>query len=428
MRILLIGSGGREHAIAWKLRQSSRLTQLFIAPGNAGTAQCGTNVALDSGDHTAVARFCESEHIDMVIVGPEVPLVGGLCDSLAKRRPVLSLPNGAKLPALKLVGPGAAGAQLEGSKAFSKALMAEFGIPTAAYEAFTNDAHGAKAFLRKLTPPYVLKADGLAAGKGVVIAATLAEADAELDEMFGGKFGAASATVVIEEFLDGPEFSVFVVTDGTDYQLLPVARDYKRVGEGNTGPNTGGMGAISPVPYVDKYMMAKVRERIIEPTLHGLRERSIPYTGIIFLGLISVEEEPYVIEYNCRLGDPETEVVLPRMKSDLVDLFDSLFDGTLSQHEVQVDSRAAATVVMASGGYPEAYEKGKVIAGLGAHGESLCFLAGVQEEDGQLVTDGGRVLAMTSYGMTGVEAAEESRRALGGMEFEGGFYRRDIGS
>ncbi len=416
MRILLIGSGGREHAIAWKLRQSSRLSELFIAPGNAGTSQCGTNVSLDSSDHAAVARFCESEHIDMVVVGPEVPLVEGLCDSLS-----------AKLPSLKLVGPGAAGAQLEGSKAFSKALMAEFGIPTAAYEAFTNDPGAAKQFLRKLKPPYVLKADGLAAGKGVVITATLAEADAELDEMFGGKFGASSATVVIEEFLDGREFSVFVITDGTDYQLLPVARDYKRVGEGDTGPNTGGMGAISPVDYVDKYMMEKVRERIIEPTLHGLRERKIPYTGIIFLGLISVENEPFVIEYNCRLGDPETEVVLPRMRGDLIDLFDSLFDGTLSQNEIQVDSRAAATVVMASGGYPGEYQKGQVISGLGEHGDSLCFLAGVKEEAGQLVTDGGRVLAMTSYGLTGAEAAEESRRALAAISFENGFYRMDIG-
>ncbi len=416
MRILLIGSGGREHALAWKLTQSPRLAQLFVAPGNAGTATCGTNVALDVSDHAAVARFCESETVDMVVVGPEVPLVEGLCDSLS-----------AKLPQLKLVGPGAAGAQLEGSKAFSKALMAEFDIPTATYEAFTNDPAGARQFLRKLKPPYVLKADGLAAGKGVVIAATLAEADAELDEMFGGKFGEASATVVIEEFLDGPEFSVFVVTDGTDYQLLPVARDYKRVGEGDTGPNTGGMGAISPVPFVDKFMMAKVRERVIEPTLHGLRERGIPYVGIIFLGLISVDEEPYVIEYNCRLGDPETEVVLPRMRSDLIELFDSLFDGTLPQNEVRVDSRAAATVVMASGGYPGEYAKGEVISGLGDHGESLCFYAGIAERDGKLVTDGGRVLAMTSYGLTGAEAAEQSRRALAGVRFEGGFFRKDIG-
>jgi len=417
MRILLIGSGGREHAIAWKLRQSPLLNELFIAPGNAGTAEVGTNITLDASDHDAVGSFCESEKIDMVVIGPEVPLVAGLCDHLS-----------AKLPSLKLVGPGAAGAQLEGSKAFSKEFMAEFDIPTAAYQTFTaNDVEAAKAFLRKLEPPYVLKADGLAAGKGVVIPQTLAEADNELDEMLGGKFGEASAKVVIEEFLTGPEFSVFVLTNGDDYQLLPVARDYKRVGEGDTGPNTGGMGAVSPVPFADKYMMAKVRERIVEPTLDGLKSRGIPYTGIIFIGLINVEGEPYVIEYNCRLGDPETEVIMPRITSDLVQLFESLFDGTLADNEISVDSRAAATVVMASGGYPGSYEKGKVINGLDEVANSIPFLAGVAEKDGELVTNGGRVLMLTSYGLTYMEAAEMSRRAAAKVTFEGGFFRKDIG-
>ncbi len=417
MRILLIGSGGREHAIAWKLKQSPLLTELYIAPGNAGTAQVGTNVEVDVAKHEEVASFCESEKIDMVIVGPEIPLVAGLCDHLS-----------AKLPSIKLVGPGAAGAQLEGSKAFSKAFMAEFGIPTAAYQTFTSESiEAAKEFLRKLEPPYVLKADGLAAGKGVVIPHTLAEAEKELDEMLSGKFGEASAKVVIEEFLTGPEFSVFVLTNGEDYQLLPVARDYKRVGEGDTGPNTGGMGAVSPVPFADKYMMAKVRERIVEPTLNGLRTRGIPYTGIIFLGLINVDEEPYVIEYNCRLGDPETEVIMPRITSDLVHLFNSMFDGTLSQNQLSVDSRAAATVVMASGGYPSKYEKGKVISGLDEVKDSIPFLAGVAEQNGSLVTNGGRVLMLTSYGLTYMEAAEMSKRSATKVNFEGGFFRKDIG-
>ena len=426
MRILLIGSGGREHALAWKLAQSPRLTQLFIAPGNPGTAAHGINVQFDTSDHGAVAGFCESSRIDMVVVGPEVPLVAGLADSLA-----------AKLPALRVVGPGAAGAQLEGSKAWSKALMTEFGIPTAAYRSFSvSETAGtsqqqavaeAKAFLSTLRPPYVLKADGLAAGKGVVIASTLAEAEAEVADMLSGKFGEASATVVIEEFLEGPEFSVFVVTDGTDYQLLPVARDYKRAGEGDTGPNTGGMGAVSPVDYVDKQLMAQVRERIVEPTLAGLRARGIAYRGIIFLGLIKVGDEPYVIEYNCRLGDPETQAVLPRLTSDLVALFDGLFDGTLAEHELHIDSRAAATVVLASGGYPGAYESGRAVAGLDAQRDNLVFLAGVAQRDGQLLTNGGRVLAVTSYGLTTAEAAEQCRRALADIHFEGSFYRRDVG-
>ena len=417
MRILLIGSGGREHAIAWKLAQSPRLAQLFIAPGNAGTAEEGTNVVLDVSDHAAVTGFCESEKIDMVIVGPEIPLVAGLVDSLS-----------AKLPSIMCVGPGAAGAQLEGSKAFSKAFMAEYNIPTAAYRKFTsNTVDEAKAYLQTLAPPYVLKADGLAAGKGVVIPQTLDDAERELEEMLGGKFGAAGSTVVIEEFLSGPEFSVFVLTDGTDYQLFPVARDYKRVGEGDTGPNTGGMGAISPVPFVDKHLMTKVRERIITPTLDGLQMRGIPYVGVIFLGLINVEGDPYVIEYNCRFGDPETEAIMPRITTDLVDHFASLFDGTLAQREIGVDSRASSTLVLASGGYPGPYQKGKPIEGLDQVTDSIPFLAGVRAEGDQLVTNGGRVLMLTSYGLSGAEAAETSRRSAQHVQFDGGFYRKDIG-
>jgi len=418
MRILLIGSGGREHAIAWKLSRSPRLTKLFCAPGNAGTAQVAENVPdLDSSNHDDVASFCEREEIAMLVVGPEIPLVAGLVDSLS-----------AKLPALKCVGPGKIGAQLEGSKAFSKAFMQENGIPTAAYQSFTGDPAAAQEFLRKLKPPYVLKADGLAAGKGVVIVHTLKEADAELEAMFAGKFGEASATVVVEEFMDGPEFSVFVLTDGTDYQLFPIARDYKRVGEGDTGPNTGGMGAVSPVPFVDKHVMAKVREEIITPTLDGLKDRGIPYTGIIFLGLILEDGQPKVIEYNCRLGDPETEAILPRVTTDLLEHFESLFDGTLAHKEIGVDSRAAATLVMASGGYPSKYEKGKNIQGLDAVTDSIPFLAGVAERDGQLVTNGGRVLMLTSFGLTHMEAAETSRRSARHVNFEGGFYRKDIGT
>ena len=419
MRTLLIGSGGREHAIAWKLARSPRLEALFVAPGNAGTAREGTNVPdLDVGDHEAVAAFCRRERIGLVVVGPEVPLVAGLADDLRRA-----------LPDLMVVGPGAAGAQLEGSKAFAKTFMQEFGIPTAAHATFrAGQETAAGAFLRKLDPPYVLKADGLAAGKGVVIVDTLAEAEAELAAMLAGKFGAASAEVVVEEFLRGPEFSVFVLTDGQDYQLLPVARDYKRVGEGDTGPNTGGMGAVSPVPFADKHLMARVREAIVEPTLAGLRSRGIAYRGVIFLGLINVGGEPYVIEYNCRLGDPETEAILPRVTTDLLGHFESLFDGTLGEREIGVDSRAAATLVLASGGYPGAYEKGKPITGLDEVADAIPFLAGVAADaDGHLVTSGGRVLMLTSYGLTHMEAAETCRREAERVSFDGAFWRRDIG-
>ncbi len=418
MRILVIGSGGREHALAWKLAQSPRLSELFIAPGNPGTESLGRNVPLDTSDAAAVAGFCESSQIDMVVVGPEVPLVAGLADVLRT-----SLPN------LKVVGPGAAGAQLEGSKAFSKALMTANDIPTAAYQSFTVGQEAfAKTFLASLKPPYVLKADGLAAGKGVVIVDSLCAAETEVEAMLAGKFGAASTTVVIEEFLDGPEFSVFVLTDGQDYQLLPVARDYKRIGEGDTGPNTGGMGAVSPVIYVDKHLMAKVHERIVKPTLAGLQNLGIPYVGIIFLGLIKVGDEPMVIEYNCRLGDPETEVVLPRLTSDLIDLFDSLFDGSLSRQEIRIDARAAATMVMASGGYPDDYRKGLPISGLDQVTEAQVFLAGVRSgEQGELETAGGRVLTITSFGLSTMEAAETSRREALKINFEGAYYRRDIG-
>ena len=417
MRVLLIGNHGREHALAWTLHRSPHLEALHTAPGNPGTAQLGTNVDLDWRNTQAVVDYCRKERIELLIVGPEAPLVHGLCDRLAEA-----------LPELKLVGPGQAGAQLEGSKAFAKSFMAEFGIPTAAYRSFSAaEREAALDYLTTLNAPYVLKADGLAGGKGVVIAEDLATARTELGDLLDGRFGAASERVVIEQFLQGPEFSVFVLTDGKDYQVLPVARDYKRVGEGDRGPNTGGMGAISPVPYVDKHVMAAVREQIVEPTLTGLQERGIPYRGIIFLGLILVDGAPYVIEYNCRLGDPETQVVLPRLRSDLLQHFASLFDGSLRDTPLEIDARATSTLVLASGGYPGPIATGRSISGLDAVTESIPFFAGVAEQDGELKTSGGRVIALTSFGLTGAEAAETSRRSAAHIHFEGMFYRSDIG-
>lgn len=417
MNILLIGSGGREHAIAWKVAQSSLCSSLFIAPGNAGTQQVGTNVALDVSNHKDVIDFCENNEIEMVIIGPEAPLVNGLADDLNE-----------SIEGIKIVGPNKAGAQLEGSKAFSKDFMKEFNIPTAKYQAFTiNELQEAFTFLETLEAPYVLKADGLAAGKGVLIIDDLDEAKKELEAMLQGKFGNASTTVVIEEFLDGPEFSVFVLTDGTDYKILPVARDYKRVGEGNTGPNTGGMGAVSPVPFADRKMMDLVKEQIIEPTINGLQSRDIYYCGFIFLGLINVNNKPKVIEYNCRLGDPETEVILPRITSNFLQHLDSLFSGTLSSEIISIDSRAASTLVLASGGYPGSYEKGKTITGLDNVDQSIPFLAGVKQNNNELQTNGGRVLMLTSFGLTYAEAAETSRRSAKHVDFEGCFHRSDIG-
>lgn len=419
MNILILGSGGREHAFAWKINQSPLCDRLYIAPGNAGTAHLGANAPLSPTDFPAVKKFVLENEIEMVVVGPEVPLVEGIWDYFA---------NDEHLKDVFVVGPSQAGAQLEGSKAFSKKFMAEYDIPTAGYREFSGEeVEEGVAYLATQTPPIVLKADGLAAGKGVLILPTIEKAQRELRAMLGGKFGNASSRVVIEEFLDGIEFSVFVLTDGKDYKILPVAKDYKRIGEGDKGLNTGGMGAVSPPPFVTKELMQKVEDRIVKPTIDGIRKREMNYDGFVFIGLIRVGGEPYVIEYNCRMGDPETEVVLPRLENDLVELLLSVRDGKLTEQQIIESENAAVTVFLVSGGYPEAYEKGKEIKGLEHIKDSIIFHAGTTVKDGKIVTNGGRVLALTSYGTTFAEAASLSTLNAGLVSFEGKNFRKDIG-
>ncbi len=419
MNILLLGSGGREHALAWKMAQSDKLSQLYIAPGNAGTARVGTNININPNDFEAVKTFVINNTINMIVVGPEEPLVRGIKDFVL---------NDAQIAHVPVIGPGKEGAKLEGSKEYAKAFMMRHNIPTAKYLSVSqSNLEEGIAFLKTLKAPYVLKADGLAAGKGVLILDNLAEAETELKEMLDGKFGNASSTVVIEEFLSGIELSVFVLTDGHGYVVLPEAKDYKRIGEGDTGLNTGGMGAISPVPFADEIFMKKVHERIVIPTVEGLAKDNIPYKGFVFIGLMSVDGEPQVIEYNVRMGDPETEVVIPRLKSDLVDLFEATAAGILRTKTIEIDKRSATTVMCVSGGYPGNYEKGKVISGLDKITEGLVFHAGTTEKDGKVVTSGGRVIALTAYGTDKNDALKQSFTNAKTLDFEGKYFRSDIG-
>ncbi|MGB1312052.1 MAG: phosphoribosylamine--glycine ligase [Bizionia paragorgiae] len=420
MNILILGSGGREHTIAWKIAQSPKCKQLFVAPGNSGTSEIATNVPISVTDFEAIKEVVLKNDIKMVIVGPEDPLVLGVHDFFLADE---------ELKSVTVIGPQKAAAELEGSKEFAKEFLFRHNIPTAAYQSFdANTVEAGCAFLETLKAPYVLKADGLAAGKGVLILNDLEDAKTELRAMLvDAKFGAASTKVVIEEFLDGIELSCFVLTDGKNYKILPTAKDYKRIGEGDTGLNTGGMGAVSPVPFADNEFMSKIKERVVIPTINGLQKDNLPYKGFVFIGLIKVGNDPFVIEYNVRLGDPETEVVLPRLKNDLVDVFQAVGNQTLDQIDIAIDDRAATTVMLVSGGYPEAYEKGKEITGLDQVEGSLVFHAGANVKDAKIVTSGGRVMAITSFGKTYQEAIKKSYQNIAKLHFDKMNYRKDIG-
>jgi phosphoribosylamine--glycine ligase len=419
MKVLILGSGGREHTLAWKIAQSPQLTELFIAPGNAGTKELGTNVNIDTQDFKGIGEFAVRNEIDMVVVGPEAPLVAGITDYFRENRELKRIP---------VIGPSKKGAMLEGSKKFAKEFMTRHNIPTAKFmNATFSDYDKGMEFLHTLEPPYVLKADGLAAGKGVLICETFNEAEKQLKEMLQGKFGEASKNVVIEEFLSGIELSVFILTDGGSYIIFPEAKDYKRIGEGDTGPNTGGMGAISPVPFADKVFLKKIEEKIIKPTINGLRNEKLDYKGFLYFGLMNVIGNPYVVEYNVRMGDPESEVVIPRVKNDLLELFKAVIKKKLNKMTLEVDDRTVTTVVLASGGYPGSYQKGKDIINLDKVKNSIIFHAGTADKNGKTVTNGGRVLAVTSYGSDMIDALARTYRNADIIDFEGKICRRDIG-